>query len=117
MDQEFLDRCCLGFDRTHMPAGVDPSECYLSYLTGEKDGILKTPEWAQAITGVPAGTIRDLAVRFATAKPAALIQGYGPQRHAYGEQAVRGGILLGMHDGKCGDFRWLGKRYRRFFPT
>lgn len=102
LDQEFLDRCCLGFDRTHMPAGVDPSECYLSYLTGEKDGILKTPEWAQAITGVPAGTIRDLAVRFATAKPAALIQGYGPQRHAYGEQAVRGGILLACMTGNVG---------------
>lgn len=42
-DQAFLDRCCLGFDSEHMPEGVDPSECYLSYLSGEKDGIEKTP--------------------------------------------------------------------------
>ena len=34
-DQDFLDRCCLGFDKEHMPDGVDPSECYLSWLTGE----------------------------------------------------------------------------------
>ena len=38
-DREFLDRCCVGFDKEHMPEGIDPSECYLSYLTGEKDGI------------------------------------------------------------------------------
>lgn len=102
LDQEFLDRCCLGFDREHMPEGADPSECYLSYLTGEKDGVPKTPEWAEAITGVPAEKIRELAVRYAAAKPAALIQGYGAQRHAYGEQAVRGGILLACMTGNVG---------------
>ena len=101
-DQDFLDRFCLGFDREHMPPGVDPSECYLSYLTGEKDGIPKTPGWAEAITGVSARTIRDLAVRYAGAKPGALIQGYGPQRHGYGEQIVRGGILLACLTGNVG---------------
>ena len=68
-----------------MPEGVDPSECCLSYLTGEKDGVAKTPEWAEPITGVPAATIRDLALRYGRAKSAALIQGYGAQRHNYGE--------------------------------
>jgi len=101
-DQEFLDRCCLGFDKAHMPDGIDPSECYLSYLTGEKDGVPKTPEWAEEITGVAAATIRDLAIRYATAKPAALIQGYGAQRHACGEQGVRGGILLACMTGNVG---------------
>lgn len=101
-DQDFLDRCCIGFDRAHMPEGIDPSECYLSYLMGEKDGVAKTPEWGERITGVPAGTIRSLAVRYATAKPAALIQGLGAQRHAYGEQGVRGGILLACMTGNVG---------------
>lgn len=101
-DQPFLDRCCVGFDKAHMPPGVPPEECCLSYLTGETDGIPKTPEWAQAITGVPAGTIRELARRYATAKPAALIQGYGPQRNAYGEQGVRGAILLACMTGNVG---------------
>lgn len=101
-DQEFLDRCCLGFDKEHMPEGTDPSECYLSYLTGEKDGVPKTPRWAEKITGVPAAQITGLAVRYAAARPAALIQGYGPQRHACGEQSVRGGILLACLTGNVG---------------
>ena len=101
-DREFLDRCCVGFDKEHMPEGIDPSECYLSYLTGEKDGIPKTPQWAEKITGVPAETIRSLAIRYATAGPAALIQGYGAQRHAMGEQSARGGILLACMTGNVG---------------
>ncbi len=101
-DQAFLDRCCIGFDKEHMPQGVDPSECYLSYLHGEKDGIEKTPEWAELITGVPADTIRSLARRYALAKPAVLMQGYGPQRNASGEQSTRGGILLACMTGNIG---------------
>ena len=101
-DQDFLDRCCVGFDKAHMPAGVAPSECYLSYLTGETDGVPKTPEWAAPITGVSPEAIRSLAIRYATAKPAALIQGFGAQRHAYGEQSARGGILLACMTGNVG---------------
>ena len=101
-DQDFLDRCCLGFDKEHMPAGAEAKECYLSYLTGETDGRPKTPEWAEAICGVPAAKIRELALRYAGAKPAALIQGFGAQRHAYGEQGVRGGILLACMTGNVG---------------
>ena len=102
VDQDFLDRCCLGFDKAHMRSGVDPSECYLSYVTGEKDGVPKTPRWAEAITGVRKEQIRELAVRYASSRPAALIQGYGPQRNAYGEQIARGGILLACMTGNVG---------------
>jgi len=101
-DQDFLDRCCIGFDEAHMPDGIDPSECYLSYLTGKKDGIPKTPEWAEPITGIPAETIRALALEYAKAKPAVLLQGYGAQRHAYGEQGARGGMLLACLTGNVG---------------
>ena len=79
-----------------------PSQNCRSYLLGEHDGIPKTPEWAEKITGIPAGTIRSLAVRYATARPAALIQGYGPQRNAYGEQSARGAILLSCLTGNVG---------------
>lgn len=101
-DRSFLDRLCIGFDREHMPEGVDSSECVLDYLLGTKDGIPKDTKWAERITGVPAEKIEELALRYASAKPAALIQGYGAQRHAYGEQSARGGILLACMTGNVG---------------
>ena len=101
-DQGFLDTCCLGFDAAHMPEDVDPSLNCLSYLMGENDGIPKTPEWGETITGIPADTIRELAIRYATTKPAAIIQGYGAQRNAYGEQSARGVILLTCLTGNVG---------------
>ena len=101
-DRAFLDRCCLGFDGTHLPEGVPETESVEAYLMGRKDGVPKTPEWASQITGVPPETIASLAVRYATARPAALIQGYGAQRHAYGEQSARGGILLACMTGNVG---------------
>ena len=101
-DQGFLDTCCLGFDAAHMPEGVDPSLNCLSYIMGENDGIPKTPEWGETITGIPADTIRELAIRYATTKPAAIIQGYGAQRNAYGEQSARGVILLTCLTGNVG---------------
>lgn len=101
-DRDFIDRCCIGFDREHMPQGVDEDQCYFSYLGGEQDGIAKTPAWASEICGVPEETIVRLARLYATTKPAALIQGYGPQRHGNGEQATRGGIMLACLTGNVG---------------
>ena len=101
-DGDFLRRFCVGFFKDTLPEGADPSDCVLSYLTGETDGVPKTPEWAENITGVPAEAIRSLAVRYASAKPAALIQGYGAQRHACGEQSARGAILLACMTGNVG---------------
>lgn len=102
VDWDFLNRCCLGFDPAHMPQDADPKESVLSYLTGALDGIEKTPDWAETITGVPAETIRQLAIRYGAARPAVLLQGLGPQRNAYGEQSVRSGILLACMTGNVG---------------
>lgn len=101
-DQAFLDRCCLGFDESHLPAGIPSGESYRSYLEGKVDGIAKTPQWAAPICGVPPETIRTLARDLATRKPAAILCGYGPQRHAYGEQHARGAIALAAMTGNVG---------------
>lgn len=119
-DQDFLDRCCLGFDEAHLPTGyVGPS--MRAHLLGLDDGCPKTPEWAQAISGVPAECIRSLARRYATARPAALIQGYGPQRHAMGEQSARAAILLACMTGNVGvRGGWavgVGSAKRHAFPA
>ena len=74
---------CVGFDDEHMPPGVAGSLSFTNYLLGTSDGVPKTPEWAARITGIPAETIQRLARDYATTKPAQLLQGLGPQRHAY----------------------------------
>lgn len=101
-DREFMDRFCIGFDEDHMPEGVPYGESYHSHVFGIKDGIKKTPEWAQPITGIPAETIRELARLYATAKPAALLPGFAPQRTMVGEQACRGFIALACMTGNVG---------------
>lgn len=101
-DQAFLDRYCVGFDEDHLPEGAPAGQSYRSYVLGLADGVAKTPEWAAPITGVDARTIRQLAIEFATTRPAQLIQGLGPQRHAYGELSVWGGIVLAAMTGNIG---------------
>lgn len=101
-DRQFVEKYCLGFDEAQMPEGISPGNSLSAYIFGHSDGTAKTPAWAEAITGVPAGTICRLAREFATLKPAALIQGLGPQRHAYGEQPVRGAAALAAITGNVG---------------
>ncbi|OCW60594.1 DMSO/selenate family reductase complex A subunit [Trueperella bernardiae] len=102
-DQDFLDKYCVGFDEDHMPEGIPPHNSYRSYIEGKgADGIEKTPEWAQDITGVPATTIRRLAREIANAKPCAITQGWGLQRHANGENGARAVFTLAAVTGNIG---------------
>ncbi|MEW6906615.1 DMSO/selenate family reductase complex A subunit [Trueperella pyogenes] len=102
-DQAFLDKYCIGFDEEHMPEGAPKNSSYRAYLEGKgADGVAKTPEWAAGICGVPARTIRRLAREIATAKPAAITQGWGPQRHANGENTARAIFLLACVTGNPG---------------
>ena len=101
-DQAFLVRYWVGFDDAHMPEGVPGGLSFRSYVSGAADGTPKSPEWAAPITGIDAATIRRLAIDFGTRKPAQLLQGCGPQRHAHGEQSVRAGITLACMTGSVG---------------
>jgi len=89
-DQNFLDTYTIGFDR------------FRDYVTGKEDGTAKTPEWAETITGVPASTIRNLARRYATSKPASVLVGFGAGRTAYGEQFHRAMATLACMTGNVG---------------
>jgi len=101
-DQAYCDRYVLGFDEAHLPEGAPAGGSYRSYLMGESDGLPKTAEWAAEITGIPAETIRRLALEIGTTKPTALQGGYAPGRTAYGEQFHRALYALAAITGNVG---------------
>lgn len=101
-DKEFVEKFCVGFDESQMPEGVPASEALVPYLLGKTDGTPKTPAWAEKICKIPAATIEALARDYAKTKPAAIIQGWGPQRHICGERTARGAINLAVITGNVG---------------
>jgi anaerobic dimethyl sulfoxide reductase subunit A len=101
-DKAYCDRHVLGVDETHLPEGAPAGSSYESYLRGHGDGVPKSPEWAAAITGIPADTIRRLAIEIATTKPTALHGGYAPGRTAFGEQYHRALYALAAMTGNVG---------------
>ncbi|WP_306752180.1 molybdopterin guanine dinucleotide-containing S/N-oxide reductase [Paracoccus actinidiae] len=72
-DRDFLASHCTGFDR------------FLAYLTGETDGVAKTPAWAARICGVSADRIERLAREMAAIRTMLNIQ-WSLQRAHHGEQ-------------------------------
>jgi anaerobic dimethyl sulfoxide reductase subunit A len=89
-DQKFLDTYTAGFER------------YKDLVLGTEDGTPKTPQWAEAITGVPADQIASLARDYAATRPAALMAGIAPGRTAYGEQYHRAASILAAMTGNVG---------------
>lgn len=103
VDHDFLRRFCVGYDEDTLPPSAPPGSSYRSYILGlGPDGVAKTPQWASAVTGVPAPSIVKLAREMASAKPCAIYQGKGPQRHANGEQTARAIAMLAVLTGNVG---------------
>jgi anaerobic dimethyl sulfoxide reductase subunit A len=103
VDQAFLDKYCIGYDESHMPAGIPANNSYKSYILGQgADQTPKTPQWAAQITGIPAPTIVRVAREIAQAKPCFIAQGWGPQRQANGEQTSRAIPMVAILTGNVG---------------
>lgn len=103
VDQAFLDTYCIGYDEKTLPESAPKNGHYKAYILGEGDDkTAKTPEWAEKITGIPQARIIELAREIATTKPAYICQGWGPQRHANGEQAARAIAMLACLTGNVG---------------
>jgi biotin/methionine sulfoxide reductase len=88
-DEAFLARYCAGFER------VRP------YLMGEHDGQPKDADWAAAITGVAADTIRSLARRMAATRTM-ISASWSLQRADHGEQVYWAVVLLAATLGQIG---------------
>ena len=104
VDHDFLSKYCVGYDDATMPEELrGQGKSYVDYITGKgADKTAKTPEWASAITLVPAATIETLAREIAAAKPCAIYQGKGPQRRGNGEQTARAICMLAILTGNVG---------------
>lgn len=72
-----------------------------AYLSGDTDGVEKTPEWAEALSAVPAATIRDLARRAASGRTLVNVT-YSLQRAQHGEQAVFAAVTFAAFLGQIG---------------
>ncbi len=88
-DRGYLANRCTGWERLR------------AYVTGEADGCAKTPDWASAITGVPAATIRRLALECA-GTPTMLTASWSLQRADYGEQPYWMLVALAAMLGRIG---------------
>lgn len=90
IDEALVNQYCVGYDRSTLPENAAPNASYKDYVMGTgEDGIEKTAQWAAQITGIPATRIQQLAREIAAARACYIGQGWGPQRHANGEQTVR----------------------------
>ncbi|MFD7659839.1 molybdopterin-dependent oxidoreductase [Actinosynnema sp. NPDC059797] len=88
-DEDFLRRCCVGFDR------------FASYLLGEPDGVPKDAAWAERITGIDRDAITDLARRLTTRRSLVMVN-YAVQRADHGEQPIWTSVVLAAMAGSMG---------------
>lgn len=104
VDHDFLATYCIGYDEDSMPQSArGQHKSYQDYIMGlGEDGVEKTPAWAEAITGVPAEVIEELAREIGTTKPCSIWQGKGPQRQSNGEQTARAICMLAILTGNVG---------------
>jgi anaerobic dimethyl sulfoxide reductase subunit A len=90
MQRIFLKTYTIGFDK------------FRDYILGKEDGIVKTPEWAEGITGVSKEVIERIALDYASQKPASILVGFAPGRSAAGEEFHRVTATLSAITGNVG---------------
>lgn len=102
IDQDFLDKYCIGFDADHMPEGTDAKENFKDYVLGTYDGVPKSPEWAAEHTGASADQIRNLAYELDPKKNVALLAGWAPARTHNADNFAQILMTIGAMTGHIG---------------
>ncbi len=120
IDWDFLNRCTVGFDADHMPAGANPKDNFKDYVLGTYDGVPKTAEWASEICGVPAQRIRSLALEIARTKNVGLGMSSATCRvqnsDSWSQMFFAFGAMTG-HMGKPGSFTADSYYHQNFSGT
>jgi biotin/methionine sulfoxide reductase len=88
-NEDFVQRYAVGYER------------FRDYLLGLTDGQPKSPEWAQALTDIPAAQITGLARRMAS-KRTMINVAYSLQRSVHGEQPFWMTVTLAALLGQIG---------------
>ncbi len=88
-DRAYMDRYTVGADR------------WIAYVRGDDDGVPKTPDWAEAITDIPADKIRELAELFSTSRTE-IAGAWSLQRAQHGEMTHWAIINFAALTGKIG---------------
>ncbi|MCC7319717.1 MAG: molybdopterin-dependent oxidoreductase [Rubellimicrobium sp.] len=88
-DRGFLQSHCVGFDQVR------------NQVLGLSEGPARTPQWAEAITGVPAGTTVELARRMAAGRTL-VNASWSLQRQSHGEQNYWAVVTLAAVLGQIG---------------
>lgn len=88
-DEAFLERHCVGW------------EVLRSYILGDVDGVPKSAQWAETITGVPSAQITALAADMALNRTLIAVS-WSVQRNDHGEQAYWMAAALAAMLGQIG---------------
>jgi biotin/methionine sulfoxide reductase len=88
-NEAFIRRYTVGYER------------FRDYLLGQTDGQAKTPQWAEALTDIPAAQIIELARRMASKRTMINIA-YSLQRSVHGEQPFWMTVTLAALLGQIG---------------
>lgn len=102
-DQDFLDKYCIGFDENTMPDDAPANSSWKDYVMGTGyDMAPKTPEWAEAICGVPADKIRELAAEIASVDKVNFFCGQSVSKIPAGEQLAQSFFTMALMHGGYG---------------
>ncbi len=94
IDEGLVDRAALA----RLTVGFEQFE---GYVCGDEDGVPKSPEWAEALSEIPARTIRELARKMASGRTLINVS-WSLQRTDHGEQAPWLGLTLAAMLGQIG---------------
>jgi biotin/methionine sulfoxide reductase len=88
-DEDFLRRYAVGAEEVR------------SYVLGHEDGVVKTPEWAEGISGAPAERLRALAHDMAASRTLVNVV-FALQRGEHGDQPIFAALTLAAFLGQIG---------------